>query len=115
MLSREHRRRHTQVANVKPLFLAIGQMDDRPQYSFNTLQLNRGDGTYAEVAQFSGLDASEWSWTPVFLDVDLDGYEDLLITTGHERDALHMDIVNRIEATKSRQKLSVPELLNLQQ
>jgi hypothetical protein len=114
MLSRDHRRRHTQAGNVNPLFLPIGQIDDRPQYSFNTLQLNRGDGTYADISQFSGVDASEWSWTPVFLDVDLDGYEDLLITTGHERDSLHLDFINRIEAKKSREKLSARELLNLQ-
>ncbi|HUS34681.1 MAG TPA: VCBS repeat-containing protein [Verrucomicrobiae bacterium] len=114
MLSRSHRRRHTQVANYNPLFLPIGKIDDRPQYSFNNLQLNRGDGSYAEIAQFSGIDASDWSWTPIFLDVDLDGYEDLLITTGHERDALHMDFINAIEQRKAREKLSGPEMLNLQ-
>ncbi len=114
MLSRSHRRRHTQVGNVNPLFLEIGRMDDRPQYSFNTLQLNRGDGTYAEISQFSGVAASDWSWTAVFLDVDLDGFEDLLITTGHERDALHMDYINRVEAKKSGGKLTPMEILNLQ-
>ncbi len=114
MLSRSHRRRHTQAGNMNLLFLPIGQVDDRPQYSFNTLQLNRGDGTYAEISKFSGVDASEWSWTPIFLDVDLDGYEDLLITTGHQRDALHMDFINRIEAKKSQSKLSVVDVLNLQ-
>jgi hypothetical protein len=51
----------------------------------NTLFLNRGDGTYSEIAQLSGVDASEWSWMPMFLDVDLDGYEDLLVASGLER------------------------------
>ncbi|HEV8542643.1 MAG TPA: VCBS repeat-containing protein, partial [Verrucomicrobiae bacterium] len=114
MLSRSHARRQTQVGNFNPLVLPIGHIYDRPQYSFNNLQLNRGDGTYAEIAQFSGVDASDWSWTPIFLDVDLDGYEDLLITTGHERDALHMDIINRVEAAKSRQKLDTMDILKLQ-
>ncbi|MEO8428032.1 MAG: VCBS repeat-containing protein, partial [Verrucomicrobiota bacterium] len=81
MLSRNHSRRHVQVSDIMPTFLTIGQIEDRPQYPHNTLFLNRRDGTYAEVAQFSGVDASEWSWAPIFLDVDLDGYEDLLITT----------------------------------
>lgn len=115
MLSRSHHRRHTQVGNFNPQFLPIGRMDDRPQYSFNNLQLNRGDGTYAEISQFSGVYASDWSWAPIFLDVDLDGYEDLLITTGHQRDALHMDFINAVETKKSREKLTSTEILNLQQ
>lgn len=113
MLPRTHRARHTQVANFAPQFSAIGSIDDRPQYSFNTLQLNRGDGTFAEIAHFSGLEASDWSWAPVFIDVDLDGYEDLLITTGLSADTLHMDVINAIEAQKSRERLSWMEGLRL--
>lgn len=113
MLSRDHRRRQTQVGDLVPVFLSIGQIDNRPQYPFNTLHLNRGDATYAEVAHFSGVQASEWSWTPVFLDVDLDGFEDLLITNGHERDAMNADVMARAEAMKVERKLSGSELLNL--
>ncbi|HUR46106.1 MAG TPA: VCBS repeat-containing protein, partial [Candidatus Saccharimonadales bacterium] len=86
MLSRDHLHRKTQTVGVSPLFLAPGKIDNRPQYKKNVLFLNRGDGTYAEIAQYSGLEATEWSWMPVFLDVDLDGYEDVLVTTGHHRD-----------------------------
>jgi len=45
----------------------------------NTLLHNRGDGTFEEIADYCGLPASDWSWQPVFIDVDLDGYEDLII------------------------------------
>src|SRR5207248_11518489 len=69
----------------------IGAIDNRPQIMRNTFFLNRGDGTYAEIANFAGVQASEWSWSPIFLDVDLDGYEDLLITTGHAKDVQDMD------------------------
>jgi hypothetical protein len=113
MLGRTHQRRHTQTANYAPQLLPIGAIDNRPQYSFNTLQLNRGDGTFAEIAHFSGVEASDWSWTPVFLDVDLDGYEDLLITSGLSADTLHMDYINSIEAQKAREKLSWIESLRL--
>lgn len=57
----------------------------------NTLLLNRGDGTYAEIAGFANLTASDWAWSPVFTDVDLDGYEDLLIGAGHFRDVQDYD------------------------
>ena len=96
MLSRDHLHRKTQTVGVSPLYLAPGKIDNRPQYKKNTLFLNRGDGTYAEIAQYSGLEATEWSWMPVFLDVDLDGYEDVLVTTGHHRDSLNADAVGQI-------------------
>src|SRR5439155_1154093 len=113
MLSRSHAKRQLQVGDLPLTFSGIGEIDNRPQYSHNTLFLNRGDGTYAEIAYFSGVPASEWSWTPVFLDVDLDGYEDLLITTGHELEMMNADVSNRAEELKARKKLSVPEQLNL--
>ena len=100
MLSRDHQRRQTQMVNREPIPHPIGSIDNRPQYSRNTLFMNRGDGTYAEIAQFSGIEASEWSWSPLFLDVDLDGYEDVLITTGHYYDALDGDTLDRIRLTR---------------
>ena len=48
-------------------------------------------GRFAEIADLAGVSASEWAWQPVFLDVDLDGYEDVLITTGHYKDVQDMD------------------------
>lgn len=65
----------------------------RPEVSRSTLQLARGDGTYAEIAQFAGLAATEWTWSAGFLDVDLDGWEDLLVSTGSQHDLLHVDIL----------------------
>jgi len=113
MLSRSHAKRQLQVGDLPLTFVGIGQIDNRPQYSRNTLFLNRGDGTYAEIAQFSGLRASEWSWTPIFLDVDLDGFEDLLITTGHELEMMNADVSNRAEQMKAQRKLSISEQLAL--
>jgi hypothetical protein len=99
MLSREHKRRHTQRVNVLPDLMALpfGVIDNRPEVMRNTLYLNRGDTTFAEIAQLSGLHASEWSWCPIFLDVDLDGYEDLLISTGNGHDVIDSDGSARLE------------------
>jgi hypothetical protein len=106
MLSRDHAMRKTQTVGVLPLFLPIGLIDHRPQYKRNTLFLGRPDGTYAEIAQFAGLDATEWSWMPAFLDVDLDGYEDVLVTTGHTRDSLNADAVAQILRERSGRRLT---------
>ncbi len=63
----------------------------RPEVPHNTLQLSRGDGTFAEIAQLAGVDFSEWSWGGLFLDVDLDGWEDLVIPTGSSHDMQDAD------------------------
>ena len=113
MLSREHYHRFTQRMEIKPELPPIGEIASRPQYPRNMLYLNRGDGTYAEIAQFSGIEASEWSWTPIFLDVDLDGYEDLLVSNGFERDGMNADTLRQLELLKKDKTLPALEQLQL--
>ncbi len=100
MLSRQHALRMTQMTETNMTPARPGDVDTRPQNRRNTLFWNRGDGTYAEIANFAGLDASDWSWTPAFLDVDLDGYEDLLVSNGHAFDTQDLDAA-RVPATKA--------------
>lgn len=113
MLSREHRRRSLQMDGVPPGYYQPGVWDDRPQFSHNTLFLGRGDGTFAEIGRLAGLSASEWSWTPVFMDVDLDGYEDLLVSNGHEMDMLDVDVAARAEAQRAGRRPGSRELLEM--
>lgn len=64
-----------------------------PQYLRNTLQLNNGDGTFSEIAQVSGINATEWSWAPLFADFDNDGWKDLFIANGYKTDITNLDFV----------------------
>ena len=98
MTSRRHGRRLMQLAGMDPYQLGIGVFDDRPQLDRTVLQWNRGDGTYAEIAHYAGLENSEWNWSVIFLDVDLDGFEDVLASTGHMFDTQDMDAQDRIRA-----------------
>jgi hypothetical protein len=50
MLSRKHASRQVQLMDRRPIELPLGAIDNRPQYSRNTLLWNRGNGTYAEIA-----------------------------------------------------------------
>ncbi|MDQ3698711.1 MAG: FG-GAP-like repeat-containing protein [Gemmatimonadota bacterium] len=96
MLSRDTRRLKTQIPTHSPPAKRPGQGETRVQMQRNTLQLNRGDGTFAEIARLAGVGASGWSWSTIFLDVDLDGWEDILIGTGHVWDVMDGDTQYRL-------------------
>ncbi len=68
----------------------------RPEVTRNTLQLARGDGSFAEIAQLAGVFATDWTWGMAFLDVDLDGWEDLIFSTGSNHDLQDADMVEII-------------------
>ncbi len=50
------------------------------QFVRNTLQLNLGGGMFSEIGRLAGIYATDWSWSPLFCDVDNDGWKDLFIT-----------------------------------
>ena len=95
MLSRGAINRLLKVSPNKPVPPKPGTPLERLQVARNTLFWNRGDGTFAEVGRYAGIEATDWSWQPVFMDVDLDGYEDLLITNGHLHDVNDRDALAR--------------------
>jgi hypothetical protein len=97
MLSRDLARRRRQAIAQTPIPTRPGEILNRPQVMRNTLQLNRGDGTFAEIACYAQLTASDWSWQPLFLDVDLDGREDVIVPAGHRRDVQDLDATTRIQ------------------
>ncbi len=61
------------------------------QFVRNTLQLNLGGGIFSEIGQLAGVAATDWSWSPLFCDVDNDGWKDLFITSGIYRRANDLD------------------------
>ena len=109
MMSRSHRDRMLFKNEAPPLVHTPGLIDNRPQYELNTLFLNRGDTTFAEIAQLSNLQASEWAWSCVFIDVDLDGWEDLLVINGMERAARDWDVAEHLKKLRASRKLSDAE------
>ena len=104
MLSRDLALRKRQVFAQTPMLSPLGAIDNRPQVMRNTLFRNRGDDTYAEIANYAGLAASEWSWSPLFLDVDLDGYEDVLIPAGHTKDVQDLDAQEQLRSRSPRRR-----------
>ncbi|CAN5395154.1 VCBS repeat-containing protein [soil metagenome] len=92
MLSQEHEMRMRQFSQIMTGY------EGRNMYNRNSVYLNRGDqpegghgSTFAQIAYYTGLEASEWSWATSFIDIDLDGYEDLIVTNGFPNDYQDMD------------------------
>jgi len=113
MLARSHAKRMTQLEKSSRPRLAPGDFLNRPQYPRNTLFLNQGGGVYGEIAHYAGLHAADWAWSPIFLDVDLDGYEDLLVANGFHREVEDIDAAEKIRALKAARPLTPAEELNL--
>lgn len=70
-----------------------------PQYIRNTLQLNNGNETFSEIGYLAGIEATDWSWSPLFADFDNDGWKDLFITNGYRQDITNLDFIKFSERT----------------
>ncbi len=62
------------------------------QYSRNMLHKGNGPGVpFSEIGLMTGIAKTDWSWSPLFVDADNDGFRDLLITNGFPRDITDKD------------------------
>ena len=103
MLPEDNLRRKTMMpANNYTYLLNLERYGYQPQFTRNTLQLSAGrridslDGlpVYSEVALQAGIPATDWSWSPLVADFDLDGHKDLIITNGFPRDITDKDFMD---------------------
>ena len=87
------------------------------QFLQNTLQLNDGSGRFKDIANYSGVNASEWSWGALMFDADNDGLNDLYICNGIYRDLTNQDFLS-FDANEIKDKMvatghkNLAELIN---
>lgn len=91
------------------------------QYARNTLQIDQGINPetqlpiFSDIGMFAGVQETDWSWAPLFADLDNDGLQDLLITNGFPKDVTDRDFGDfRITASRllSKEQLiaAIPEI-----
>ncbi len=65
------------------------------QFPSSALFLNTGTGRCLEAAHLAGLDATGWTWAPLWEDFDNDGRADLFVTNGMYREIHNQDLIAR--------------------
>ena len=96
MLGESHQRRKTTIAKSSFFQNILNKKwEYQDQHMRNMLFKNNGNEfPFSEIGQIAGIYQTDWSWAPLFFDVDYDGDKDLLITNGFPRDITDMDFAN---------------------
>lgn len=63
------------------------------QFMRNMLQLNNQDGTFSEIGQLAGVDATDWSWGALMADFDNNLYKEIFVCNGIYKDVINQDFV----------------------
>ncbi len=67
-------------------------------YMANVLQLNNGNGSFSDIGQLAGISKTDWSWAPLIADFDNDGFKDIMVTNGIERNFGNQDYPRQVKA-----------------
>jgi hypothetical protein len=119
MMAESNYRQKTNMESMNPdafnTYVANGYQH---QYMRNVLQLNNGNGTFSEIAQYAGIDKTDWSWATLFMDFDNDGDKDLFISNGNKLDYRNNDFrilynARKAEAEKNYEVFSPEEVFSM--
>ncbi|WP_246848988.1 VCBS repeat-containing protein [Aquimarina sp. U1-2] len=64
------------------------------QYMQNSLQLNHNGQSFSEIAFYSDVAQTDWSWGALLFDIDNDGYRDIFVSNGIYHDLTNQDFMN---------------------
>ncbi len=87
------------------------------QSSRNALQINQGmnEGVpvFSELACLYGIEATDWSWSPLIADFNGDGHKDIFISNGIARRPNDLDFVNYYSNDNINNKNTGLKLINM--
>ncbi len=82
------------------------------QFSRNTLQMNSSGGQFIETALLNGVSATDWSWSALFADFNLDGKQDLFISNGIPRRPNDLDYIKFVSSDQIKNKIDATKLVD---
>jgi hypothetical protein len=68
--------------------------DYHHQFMRNMLHVNNGNGSFSDIGQLAGVARTDWSWSALIADFDLDGHKDIHVTNGMPRDLTSQDYIS---------------------
>src|SRR5213080_1764151 len=63
------------------------------QFTRNMLHRNSGNGTFSDIGQMAGVARTDWSWSVLLAELDLDGDKDIYVTNGLAKDVTSQDYI----------------------
>ncbi len=113
MAANDHKRSKTLMAsmNTARFDYLINKADFHHQYMYNSFQLNLGDDKFSNISQLSKTSNTDWSWSVLMSDYDLDGDKDIYVTNGYRRYALDNDLQRKVFDARRRYGNNVPTAL----
>ena len=106
MMAQNNRRQKANMASMNPrLFWSTVNSGFHYQYMQNNLQVNHGvlnDSLphFSDVSRIAGLSSTDWSWGPLFVDLNNDGLKDIFISNGTRREINNRDFFNEMKKLK---------------
>jgi hypothetical protein len=117
MATPDHFRSKVNMASMDVDFFwyNIRKLNRHYGYMFNALQVNNGNNTFSNVADFAGVSKTEWSWASLLADFDNDGLKDYFVSNGNRRNYQHNDIRKKLRELKATLKNPVghPEVVKI--
>ena len=98
--------KRSQAENANDVFNLKISYGYNYQYGRNNLQFNRRNGMFSEIGFYSGVYATDWSWSPLWFDFDNDGLKDLFISNGIPKKLNDMDYINYISSREIQDRIN---------
>ena len=99
MTPEDHYRSKTNMASMSTeAFHTLVEAGAHRQYMSNTLQINTGEGTFSDIANMAGVAFTDWSWASLLVDLDNDGWKDIIISNGIKKDVDNNDYRNKVQS-----------------
>ncbi|NNC49554.1 MAG: VCBS repeat-containing protein [Flaviramulus sp.] len=114
MAAEDHYRSKTNMGSMSAETFNQMVLDGKHyQYMSNTLQINSEGNSFSDIANMTGIAKTDWSWGGLLVDLDNDGWKDIIITNGVKKDVRNNDFLtglNATLATKSQDFYSMSKL-----
>ena len=98
MTPEDHYRSKTNMASMSTAaFNTMVEAGAHYQYMANALQINTGLGSFSDIANMAGISNTDWSWASLLVDLDNDGWKDIIISNGIKKDVDNNDYRSKVQ------------------